>query len=264
MINKFQETMALSYDQFIDAVGNKNVTFYKFLNRDKRHYDFDYKLGLNIDTKEFNASGSCKEGGLYFTTNKDILTFTEFGCHLACVTLLKDAKYYVDPEGDKFKTDKLQIDFVFENFADLYPDVVNNNEGDPVTGFELFSLWTKSLDKFPSRLNTDVISYFHKVGSQHPELMYFLNKHRLLPMSLPQKPMPGKNLPQNIVQPLSNLPKLPLGNIDKIALQDVAKDLQTLAMCKQAVLESAANIDHVKDLSMKNMLMKKYFVTPKI
>ena len=256
--------MALSYDQFINAIGSKNVTFYKFLNRDKRHYEFDYTLGLNIDTKEFNASGTCEEGGLYFTTNKDILRFTEFGCHLACITLLKDAKYYVDPQGHKFKTDKFNIDYIFDNFASLYPDVVDIEEGDHVTDFELFSLWTKSLDKFPSRLNNDVISYFRKVVSQHPELMYFLNKHRLFCPVLPQKQMSGKNLPYSLVQPLPNLPKIPLPSRDRIALQDVEKDSQTLAMCKQAVLENPRNIDHIKDLSMKNMLMKKYFVTPKI
>ena len=40
--------------------------FYKILNNDLTHKNFTFKEGINIDTNEFNPSGSCSEGGIYY------------------------------------------------------------------------------------------------------------------------------------------------------------------------------------------------------
>ena len=65
--------MSLTYTQFIEKVGNQQ--FRKCLNNELKHFDFHYKIGLNEDIIPFNPSGSCKLGGLYFTTNEHISKF---------------------------------------------------------------------------------------------------------------------------------------------------------------------------------------------
>jgi len=54
----------------------------KLLTYDKRHNDFTFKHGLNIDTKSFNPSGSCSQGGLYFTFESYISQWQEYGDHV--------------------------------------------------------------------------------------------------------------------------------------------------------------------------------------
>ena len=110
--------MALTYDQFLNKI-RKKTTFYKFLNDRKLHSGFQYKLGLNVDTIKFNPSGSCEPGGLYFSDNENIAKFTIFGNNIACITLLEDAQFYIDPEGDKYKTDKFYIEAIIYDFDSL-------------------------------------------------------------------------------------------------------------------------------------------------
>lgn len=42
----------------------KETKFYKFLNDDLTHHNFQYKIGLNIDIKPFNPTYLCSNGGL--------------------------------------------------------------------------------------------------------------------------------------------------------------------------------------------------------
>lgn len=83
--------------------------YYKILNQEMIHNGFQYKMGLNIDTKEFNPKGSCEYGGLYYTTEEFIHKFFEYGCFIAEIEIPSDAKVYADPTGDRWKTDRLII-----------------------------------------------------------------------------------------------------------------------------------------------------------
>jgi hypothetical protein len=56
-----------------------------------------------------NPTGSCTPGGLYFTTANKINEFLKFGLNIAVIELCTDAKFYIDPEGMKFKTNKFII-----------------------------------------------------------------------------------------------------------------------------------------------------------
>ena len=86
---------------------------YKILNEKWKHHDFQYKLGLNVDTQTFNPSGSYQPGGLYYTTAEFIPLFLEYRTQIAEISIPADAQVYADPEGNKWKADKLIIDRVY-------------------------------------------------------------------------------------------------------------------------------------------------------
>jgi hypothetical protein len=98
--------IALSYDDFISQFA-PNTKFYKIINNDFKHYNFEYKLGLNVDTIPFNPKGTCKPGGLYFSDEKNIQNYFQYGDYIVELKLLPDAVYYV--EDKKYKTNRLYI-----------------------------------------------------------------------------------------------------------------------------------------------------------
>jgi len=83
------------------------MKFYKILNEKENHRGLQYKTGLNIDPVEFNPSGDCEPGGIYFASN-DILAFFDYGPWIRDVTLPKDAHIYKNPGSPKkWKADKV-------------------------------------------------------------------------------------------------------------------------------------------------------------
>jgi hypothetical protein len=117
--------MSLTYDQFIKKVGK--CEFRKCLNNELRHHKFQYKTGLNEDYLSFNPTGSCKSGGLYFTTAEYINKFLDFGLNIAIIELCTDAKFYIDPEGMKFKTNKFIIKEILPQTKELCVLAVQQN-----------------------------------------------------------------------------------------------------------------------------------------
>jgi len=84
------------------------MNYYKILNETECHNGFQFQDGLNIDTVPFNPTGTCLEGGIYFS-RKDILTFLNYGLWIRQVTIPEDARVYKDPESspEKWKADKI-------------------------------------------------------------------------------------------------------------------------------------------------------------
>ncbi len=114
----------LNYFLYQYKMDFRNQTFYKILNKELNHHNFQYNLGLNIDTVPFDPSGSCEPGGLYFTTFDHIFKFIEFGDNIAEVSIPEDAKVYEDPGGDKYKADRIFIKSIetLKNFFDKNPE----------------------------------------------------------------------------------------------------------------------------------------------
>ena len=83
-------------------------TFIKLTNKDEIHNGFQFKTGLNIDTIQFNPTGECSTGGLYFCDENDVGRWIEYGnkkmTYYRVVKVLDDANIYI--EEYKFKTDK--------------------------------------------------------------------------------------------------------------------------------------------------------------
>ncbi|MDD4081772.1 MAG: ankyrin repeat domain-containing protein [Sphaerochaetaceae bacterium] len=83
------------------------MDYYKILNEKECHYGLKYKFGLNIDPKEFNPSGDCSPGGIYFS-REDILAFLNCGIWIRKVTLPEDARVYENPSyPKKWKADRV-------------------------------------------------------------------------------------------------------------------------------------------------------------
>ena len=72
--------------------------FYKIVRSDLIHHGFKYQLGLNVDTKQFNPSGSCESGGLYFTNINNLLDFCYCGQHIALIEIPDDSQIYIDDD----------------------------------------------------------------------------------------------------------------------------------------------------------------------
>jgi len=115
-----KKSMALLYKTLSGAEFNQvyhNTNLYKFLYNSLKHYDFEYKLGLNIDHNNFNPINKCSKGGLYFCDESNCYKhFGSYGTKIGFVQIPDDAKIYV--EDGKFKADKLIITKIVE-FTDM-------------------------------------------------------------------------------------------------------------------------------------------------
>jgi len=102
---------------------DRRKTYWKVTNEDECHYGLQYKTGLVIDPVPFNNNPdeSCVEGGIYFTTREYIHRFFWVGTNLRPVKIPKDAKVVLDPEGDKYRADRVilrekkSLDYYFDH-----------------------------------------------------------------------------------------------------------------------------------------------------
>jgi len=85
-------------------------TFFKLINKNRKHNNHQYVDGLNEDNIPFNPSGECVPGGLYFTIEEYLPDFINFGYYVVRVFVLDDSQVYIEPEGKKFKANKIIVD----------------------------------------------------------------------------------------------------------------------------------------------------------
>jgi len=83
--------------------------YYKVTNKDEIHHGYPYEDGLNILEEEFNddSTASCVPGGFYFTDYENLVKFLDYGTWIREVTIPEDAKVIKDPDGNKWRTDKI-------------------------------------------------------------------------------------------------------------------------------------------------------------
>lgn len=103
----------------------KHVQLFKILRADLKHYDHEYKEGLNVLKGTFSPSGDCKPGGLYVTSQPHL--WTEYGDLISPVTLPEDAQVWITPGTDKYKVDKLILGKWAEISEDVYLKAVQCN-----------------------------------------------------------------------------------------------------------------------------------------
>lgn len=91
--------------------------YLKILKEDLRHHGFQYKEGLNVDTKKFDPSQKYG-GGLFFTDGKSIFSFLDRGTKIADVTIPDgEPVVSVDSFGTKkYKAHRIEL----SNIRDLY------------------------------------------------------------------------------------------------------------------------------------------------
>jgi len=111
------------------------MPYYKITNKEENHHGFQYEDGLNVLTDEFKEQGSCVAGGLYFTNEKYIFRFFNFGIYLREIFLPTDNpkfKMVQDPDADKWRANMIilgkrhklanieTIKFLIDNGADIH------------------------------------------------------------------------------------------------------------------------------------------------
>jgi hypothetical protein len=83
--------------------------YLKITNEAENHNGLQYHDGLVEDILPFEPEGSCVAGGIYFTTPEYICKFLEYGVWVREVTVPEDAQIVQDPEGDKWRADKVVL-----------------------------------------------------------------------------------------------------------------------------------------------------------
>ena len=71
-----EEEKEITVEQLLEK--RPGFRFYRLLNKEENHRGFQYKTGLNIDTNEFNPSGSCEKGGLYFFDEAQLINYSRY------------------------------------------------------------------------------------------------------------------------------------------------------------------------------------------
>ena len=99
--------------KLIKGVLLKGNELVRICNPDKKHYNYEWHDGENIDILPFISEGSCSEGGLYFTTLEHLLYFNSFSNYLGdhwFVTITVDANEDVwqEPNG-KWKAHRVMV-----------------------------------------------------------------------------------------------------------------------------------------------------------
>ena len=103
----------------------ENTKFYKFLNNEMIHNGFEYHLGLNIDTNQFDPTGKCTGRGLYFCEKSDCHLYYQYGTKLALIEIPNDARVYI--EKYKFKADRLIIKEIIDIDNDFWVDILSKD-----------------------------------------------------------------------------------------------------------------------------------------
>jgi len=72
-----------------------------------REYEYIFKYGENVDTKEFSPHGKCSMGEFYFTLERMIENYCNFGDIIFEISIDDDARVWI--EDRKMKTNKINI-----------------------------------------------------------------------------------------------------------------------------------------------------------
>lgn len=95
--------------QVIKGENLKDVILCKILSDNLKMYEFQYKLGKNID---FHNISSKDKFGLYFCKLEDIHLYLNFGTKIAFLKIPKEELVYV--ENKKFKVHKLIVEKIYD------------------------------------------------------------------------------------------------------------------------------------------------------
>jgi hypothetical protein len=77
--------------------------YYKITNKEEVHHKYSFEDGYNFDYVQFNPSGSCTNGGFYFTDEKHLYQFTNFGVWIREVFIPKNIPVYQPKKSMKTK-----------------------------------------------------------------------------------------------------------------------------------------------------------------
>jgi hypothetical protein len=133
------------------------MQYYKITNHEEKHNDLHYKDGLNVDILPFDPSGSCKSGGIYFSS-KDILAFLNYGPWIREVSLPEGQTLYTNPGTPvRYKAHKIILGSRREITLDVIKELVEEG-ADPTTDNNYPIGW------MASKGNLEIVKYLMSVG----------------------------------------------------------------------------------------------------
>lgn len=149
---------------------NYNNTYYKVTKENECHHGYQYKDGLNILADKFNNNpkASCVAGGLYFTDYDHLPEFFGYGVWIREVTIPTDAKVVKDPDGNKWRANKIILGnkYHIENDFDKWfdPEKFNWNNSDYLAEYcsDHFDKWFD-----PEKYNWNYSFYLAQFCSDH-------------------------------------------------------------------------------------------------
>ena len=129
MTSNFNKYIIETYnDVYLGKQFNENHTgdkFVKVINDERKHFGFIYKEGMNIDTNKFEPSVYCA-GGLYFTKEKYVSHFIDYGSDVWDITIPDDALVHEFEDGE-YKADKFIISSPRKIRYDEYMEIVEED-----------------------------------------------------------------------------------------------------------------------------------------
>lgn len=102
--NNLMIGVTLTGTDFNRLIAGKNIEFVKFMRPNGKHNGYQFEVGLNRDTKEFNPFKTCYEGGIYFVVKSDKKRYQywkdKYHSYQQTVTIPNDDNTYVQIEPD--------------------------------------------------------------------------------------------------------------------------------------------------------------------
>ena len=149
---------------------NYSKVYYKVTNEKECHHGYQYKDGLNILKEEFNDNPehSCVPGGFYFTDYEHLHYFFHYGMWIREVTIPTDARVVLDPDGNKWRCDKIILGkkYHIENDFDKWfdPEKFNQKHSKYLAEF-----CSNQFDKWfdPNKFNWKYLRYLAEFCSDH-------------------------------------------------------------------------------------------------
>ena len=200
--------------------------YFIVLDEKLSNYDFDYQLGLNIDTKYFD---DCPNRGIYFYESKNVPLWLNYGSNLAFISIPEDAE--VVHFNDKSKTSKVVIEKII-NVKDW--EMWENEE----FCLKAVKLYTKSL-KFVKNQTDDIVLAAIKKNPNSLELV----KNQNETICLQAVKRDGKAL-QYVKDQTDEICLEALKN-EGNALEDVRN--QTDVLCLQAIKQNGNSFEFIKN-----------------
>ena len=208
---------------------------YKILKPNMKHFNYQWREGVNIDVLPWNPSGSCEPGGLYFTTIDQLHNYAQnpyAQCWVGRVTL--DDNEEVWQEQGKWKAhrvfleepvrvkdlpDRLKYEFLASSWGILNDHAYSNDPHTQTANWINLAKNNKHVMLHLTRRDRPLIK---QIVAQHPQrLKYVLKKvqtHAICMVSVER---------------------------DGLALR-YEKVGQTVKMCMAAVRQNGRALEHVK------------------
>lgn len=103
--------------------------YYKVTNEQENHNGFQYSTGLNIDTSEFQETGTYIKG-LHFTTLEHITEFFIYGTYVREVSIPKNAKMIKKQDGYTWRADRIILGkrYLIEDFIRKFKEKFNEHD----------------------------------------------------------------------------------------------------------------------------------------